>query len=531
MCALKYIKSNMSIQHLDDLPATEFVNVISNFSNFTGSIKQDGANLWFGMDGEQLYVSREGKSKSAKPMYAPGDFEDIAANDQFKAALIALQTVKSKIAAIIKEGENIEIEVIFGSQPNVVKYHDDDNHATIMFLRSIGTPSKDTITRLSNALRGHTVDVELPVKNSADGISITDESKTVNFKFQSVEHFKLPDIKNSQQVTSAVQELQAFMVQPSEVSGTTNAELEVTKTSDENKRAKINCIVKMNELKGAVKNAIMVAMSDDGSLNKEGYVISSKTDDKIYKLVNKHHFTKINEFFQKGRKTAIGVIMTTEPTADLQKRGGIVGIVKIKISTILGRPDFARAQTVKKSLSELGTQDFLKQFNISDLEATKIKINRAIDDGVKLLNVELSRLKNTKGGSIEISGESVSYSDSVMSRTKIAFAEAFADLKKLKNAIVKSTSIEELISAVYGRFIDLNTGIAEGKIKMISYTLLEDDAAVTEPAAQPQDKTSAGNVASKPTAVGGKYKFVMRSRNDAVLTAMKKTKLNIGGAK
>lgn len=522
----------MSIQHLDDLPATEFVNVISNLTNYTGSIKQDGANLWFGMDGDQLYVSREGKSKSAKPMYSPGDFEDIAANDQFKAALIALQTVKTKISTVIQDGENIEIEVIFGSQPNVVKYHEDDSHATIMFLRSIGTQSKDTIIKLSNVLRGHTVDVELPVKDSADGISITDESRTINFKFESVEHFTLPDVRKNEGVTSKLQELQNFMSQQSEVAEKSNAELEVTKTTDENKRAKIDCTIKMNELKGGVKQAVMATFSDDGSLNKEGYVISSKTDDKIFKLVNKHHFTKINEFFQKGRKTAIGVIMTTEPSADPQKRGGVVGNTKIKISSILGRPDFARAQTVKKSLSELGTQDFLKQFNITDIQGTKIKIIKAIDDGMRLLNVELSRFKTTKGGSINVGGENVSYPNSVVSRTKLAFAEAFADLKNLKDLIVKSTTVEQLISAVYGRFIDLNTGIVEGKFKMISYTLLEDDATAPAPASsQPQDKTSAADIASNPAPVGGKYKFVMRSRNDAVLTAMKSKKLKIGGAK
>lgn len=532
MCARKYIKTLMSIQHLDDIPSTEFVKVVANLKNFTGSIKQDGANLWFGLDGEQLFVSREGKSKNAKPMYTPGDFEDISANDQFKAALIALQTVKTKISNTISPDEVIEIEVIFGAQPNVVKYHDNDNTGSIIFLRSVGSTNHNSIRSLANALVGHSVDVEMPVKTTIDGISVTDETKTISFKFEGIKQIDLSAVASNTNVLQSLGKLQELMAAPSSIDGKSNAELEVFKTSDENKRAKIDTILKLNEAKAEVKQAMMQALSDDGSLNKEGFVLSSKTDDQIYKIVDKHHFTKINDFYQRGRKTAIGVVMTTDPNADLLKRGGIAGNTKIKISTLLGKPDFARAQTVKKSLAELGKDDFLKQFNITDLESHKIKINRVIDDGLKLLNVELIRFKNSKGGKIVVGREELGYTESVISRTKLAFAEAFADLKNLKQMVINSNSVEDLISAVYGRFIDLNTGIVEGQLKMISYTLLEDEAPSTPPASEPsQDKTAAGDIASNAQPVGGKYKFVMRARNDAVLTAMKSKKLKIGGAK
>ena len=528
----------MSIQHIDEIPATEMVRVVELLPTSKTSIKMDGANLWFGIDQQGLYVSREGKNKSAGKIFSPGDFEDVAPNDQFKAALAALQAVKTPISDIIKEGDVVEVEVLFGSQPNVVKYHESDNEATIVFLRMVsGDTGPGAIIKLGAVLQNRPVQVSCDVKTSPDGTQIETETIDVTFNFKANKQYNTSEIFQLADLEPELSNLKSAMSSPSEIEGLTNAQLEVAKANDANKRQKINCILYLSKLKTALKIKISDLMSQkiDNKMDKEGFVVYVG-ENEVYKVVDKDHFAKINEFFQKNRKTAVGTVLTTDPLADPSKRGGIVGETKIQLAKYLGKPDFARAQTVNASMKELGKEEFLKQFSIPDLQIAKNKMIAIIDSGINLLNVHNNRFSKLRGGELQIGDSKFSYTAPVINRTKIANAEAFNELNKIKENVIAAKDNEELIASIFGRFIDLNTNIAEGK-NMISYMLLEDEAPAgeaTPTAADPkQDSgTTAGSVAPKDTMVGsGRYKFVMRKRNDSVLTSMKQKKLKVSKGK
>ena len=528
----------MSIRHIDDLPSNEFVKVLERLHSSTTSIKMDGANLWFGVDQQGVFVTREGKNKSSGRVYNPGDFEDIAANDQFKAALSALQAVQTPLNEVLTENDIVEIEVIFGSQPNVVKYHNTDSEASIIFLRTISPNSnRDLIYKLGQVLKDRTVSTPCEVHKSADGVKLNKEVIDVQFNFATSKKYSTSSIIELSNLEPEITELRTAMSESSEISGLSNADLEIEKTSDSNKHQKINAKIKLHKLKVAVKNKMYNLLSQkiDDKSDKEGFVIDFGNSE-IYKVVDREYFTKINDFYQKHRKTAISTILTTDPNADSIKRGGIVGDVKIRLSSYLGKPEFARSQAVNVSLKKLGTTEFLKQFNINDLQTAKNKMLAIVNDGLKLLNVHNTRFIRNKGGELPLSDTKVSYTDAVINRTKTANAEALGELLKIKDAITSAKNVEDLTSAVFGRVIDLNTKILEGK-EMISFMLLEDEAAVDPQPSTASTKTqdvgtSAKNVASTDAKVGsGRYKFVVRARNDSVLVAMKKKKLNVTGAK
>lgn len=109
----------MSIQHLDDLSSRKMIDVVNRLEQFTTSIKLDGANLWFGIDSLGVFVSREGKNKSAARMYSGGDFEDVAPNDQFKATLSALQAVKTKLSEVMSPTDLVAMGISQGQQDHI----------------------------------------------------------------------------------------------------------------------------------------------------------------------------------------------------------------------------------------------------------------------------------------------------------------------------------------------------------------------------------------------------------------------------
>lgn len=523
----------MSIQHLDDLSSRKMIDVVNRIDQFTTSIKLDGANLWFGIDNLGVFVSREGKNKSAARMYSGGDFEDVAPNDQFKATLSALQAVKTKLSEVMTPTDLVEIEVIFGSQPNVVKYHDDDSKASIVFLRGVEGTKNEVVVKLGQVLENIPVTVDCEVKQSADGQNLQTETISVEFNFFTNKKYNTSAILKISDLSSELSELETIMNSDSEIVGKTNADLEDTKSTEENKRAKVNSVLKIAEAKKKLKNKIYSILSEkiDAKEDKEGFVISN--NEEIYKIVDRNNFGIINDFYQSVRKTAVSSILTTDPNADPTKRGGIVGHTKIEMAKYLGFPDFARAQAAKQSLKELGEQEFLKQFKIQNLEVTKNKLIAIANNGLKLLNIQFLRFDKSKGGELKRDNGSVSFTEPVIKRSKVAFAEATSELTKIRDGIINSKSVQDVITAVFGRFIDLNKNIAE-QLKgqnMISYMLLEDEAGDTT-ASQNSGAvdlgTKASDIAPKETVIGtGRYKFVMRKRNDSVLQAMKQKKLKI----
>lgn len=517
----------VGIKHLMDLDPSKFVEVVHTLPQYTASEKYDGANLWFGIEGGEVYVSREGKNKSATKTFTPGNFEDVAANDQFKAALIALSTAKTKIASVLDETDVVECEVILGSQPNVVTYADNDTESRIIFLRMV-SGDQTKLQKLFGVLQNTPVPVEMQVKHTEDGKNLIDDTLKTTFSFGIVTQKQITDAVTSDSVlVTALSGFDAYAKQ-------NDAALTNTATDEAATTKKTEVTFRMNSMKQKIIDRLLHLLN--ATPTGEGIVLTNIKTGEMYKLVNKSKFGRTNEFFQRGRKTAVGTILTTDRNADFFKRGGIVGDTKIQLATVLGFPDFARAQPVRQSLAQLGQSDFLNQFQVTDVNKTKMKMLAIVDVGIASLNTALEKFKTTGGGAINIDGQQVSYSEPVKRRTLIAFAEANAELNNIKTQLVAATTKESLISAVFSRFINLNT-VNESKQMNRIYSLMqlnEDEGAqvqstpgVPNPPSKPDVGTKAGDIANKPgqMSTGSDHKVVMRARNTAVLAAIRRSKL------
>lgn len=517
--------NTVGIKHLIDIDTPQFIGIVRGLGDYTASEKYDGANLWFGIDGGEVYVSREGKNKSAQKIFTPGNFEDVAANDQFKAALIALGTVKTKLSNILEQTDIVECEVIFGKQPNVVTYADDDSESKLVLLRMVSGDS-EKLSNVYDVLQNVVVPVELQVKHSTDGKALLDDTLKTEFSFGIATQTKIdPKVSSDGVLQAGINELEKY--------NTSNSTIIASAQTDEQtitKKAEVQ--FRLSSIKQRIIDRLLLLL--DSSPTGEGIVITNQKTGDVYKLVNKSKFGRINEFYQKGRKTAIGTILTTDRSADFFKRGGIVGDTKIQLASVLGFPDFARAQTVRKSLAELGEVDFINQFQINDVQGIKNKLLAIVNVGISSLMDALAKFNNTNGGSINVNGEQISYSESVKKRTLVAFAEANAELTNLKTKLTEANSKETIVSAVFGRFINLN--IVKESIQMRRiFSLMqmnEDEATQAPPPATDQNTktdvgTQAGNIAQNPAqlSTGSAHKPVIRTRNTDVLNAIRRARL------
>src|SRR5574343_628072 len=114
-----FIRISEGITHIDDLPMDKFVELLGRLKSMSFTEKLDGSNLWLGLDDSgKMYTSREGKRTNAERVYSPDDWNLNSANNQFKAAHSALVKVEDKIKKVMKPGNQVELEVLFGAQPN-----------------------------------------------------------------------------------------------------------------------------------------------------------------------------------------------------------------------------------------------------------------------------------------------------------------------------------------------------------------------------------------------------------------------------
>jgi hypothetical protein len=123
----------MSIPHLEDLPPSKLLEVLSQFWEYEATEKLDGSQLLFGIDEDGFYTSRE--TKGGLRIYNVDDYEVSFKNTYIRSAHIALESVLSSLKdAGLTVGCQVEVEVLYGEFPNVIQYSPDKSF--IIFLRT-----------------------------------------------------------------------------------------------------------------------------------------------------------------------------------------------------------------------------------------------------------------------------------------------------------------------------------------------------------------------------------------------------------
>jgi predicted transcriptional regulator len=450
---------NEGIDHVDDLPVDQFIQIISTLKDMRLSEKLDGSNLWAGVDDQgKVFISREGKRNNAKRMYAPEDWAKVGNNNQFIAATAAIINQQAIFTQCLKPGQMVELEVLYGNQPNTVVYNNAFN--LIAVLRGVEDTPLGVATSLAAALKDKTADVSVNLVSSDDGENLKMVLTDAKFQFITPKTFDAKKLEHGK-LNAEVKKLQDFAAKKSTIAGYTNAELAAVNLNKVPKEERDAAKSARQELLDTFQSDFIqpikallldtfIGGSRDGA---EGVVISNPNDGSQLKLVDKEKFTQRNVEVQQERANLQGAVMTTDQNADLAARGGLMGELKIMLAELLGNRNMARGAELNKVLASLKAQDvpaavqkLADQLQVDDYLAIR---NKAIALTSATQDKVAAALKEFKGQvQADTTGKKLGQDN--VKRTLVTYAEVNNRLKSLVAKLKGAEDMRGMVNAIYG---------------------------------------------------------------------------------
>ena len=298
-----------------------------------------------------------------------------SAYDGFKTAHAVLEKVQGTIKKIVQAGTAVNCEILFGAQPNTVIYGK-DNLNYIAFLEAIpgDDPSKelddDLPTKLYSKLKDQRITVQTKVSDTTDGSNIVCAPKTTDWSFSKSDSVQ-PEKLAHADVMGDVKGLEAFLEKSNKVAhdqgfDLTNFEVlkhRSPKLKDEKDRLtqlvhdKYIMPIKKKMLK--VVNSLQPSLraqdpdAQGGYSGIEGIILTDPKTKEQFKVVDKEEFTAVNKFNYEVRNRLTGRISTANDEADIESRGSIVGVAKIRCVQMFGIPGTEVPSQAKKVLEPL----------------------------------------------------------------------------------------------------------------------------------------------------------------------------------
>lgn len=488
------------ITHLEDLPLKEFIRTVETLKDKIVTEKLDGANLWFGLDENGVFTSREGKSPKKSRFYDVGDYAMVSAYNGFRAAHLALEAVEPSIKKYFQNGDTAEIEVLFGRQPNTVTYGVGDKNF-IVILRAVNDTPDERVQNLANALKNKVVAVKSTVVSSPDGENLQQEDVNMKWEFTRVAPMDTKQV-DTKEAMKLLSELKKYLKQKNEaLEGMSNeqvAELSLTsvpkpqREEAKKERERVNAYI-MTEFKGPIKELLLnnfvrkvkpflQAQDLDPSedIGVEGVVVRDPVSGSQTKIVDKDVFTAINIFNTAVRNNISGLVRTADQDAPVEARGGVFGQAKIRIAELLGAKELAVSSSAKRFITKFKQADaaataeaLAKSLNITSLPSVRTKTSAILKNALQEIDGILNDFKQEAGEfKLQLkTGKEIGISPEIMKRTLTAFAETKADVNKVNSAVLKSRTPAELVLALYGRTIESLFSGGENEVKE-SFNLL-----------------------------------------------------------
>lgn len=301
----------MSIKHFEDLPLHDLLHFLSNIDQYSATEKMDGSQLLFGFDDLGFYTSRE--TKGGKRVYDLTEYEIDFHTTYRRLAHSALRKcVDLLILAGMKIGDQVEVEILYGELPNVVEYSSSVNH--IIFLRTV-TGNVD-IDLLREVFDGHSVEIELSVPTTENGIDIESDKQKSTWNFVRVPEWDLDRDSLKPLLLDRLEYYKEFLSRTVPDMGISYSELlsihlgrlskynldkeSISKLRDTVRFYDINHRLAIKEilLKNIVRSRPSKLGPDVGFI--EGVVFTAP-DGKMFKLVDKHLFREVQQFYWQVR--------------------------------------------------------------------------------------------------------------------------------------------------------------------------------------------------------------------------------------
>lgn len=470
----------VGIQYINNLDTDLFVYAVKNLSKFRATEKMDGVALTTGIDHNgRLFTSRSTKGNERK-VYKSEEWGMGGASNVFKVAHAALEANIKLIKSVLSEGESVIIEIILGDQPNAIIYGKDDK-SYIIFLKSGDDTDMAKVDQLGHALADAEVTTNTLMIDTSDGLSTHESERSHTWRFMTPEYIPSDTIK-SIPVNGLVDDLEAYLKANNDLAYSlgiilTNrevAEISLTGIGKEHKdtikfereRVKDN----INDIKEPIINKLMAHLvskisprlqKDDPivPLGIEGVVFQDLDTGLEFKLVDQNEFAATNRFFHRVRNMVKSSVRTDKADAQLSSRGGIFGDGKSRIANLINVDGMAQPRNIKRILTKFQgdtvndtVRNFVSSIHESNFHAVKRK-SIAICDNI---HSELTRALKTfdedhKNYKLTLSsGKIVKYTDEIVRRTRMTFAEAFRATKQLQDDLMNTHTMEDFIIVMFG---------------------------------------------------------------------------------
>ena len=474
--------SDYGIAHIEDLDIETFIRALENIDKLDAVQKLDGANLRAGLNEHgNLYASRE--QKGGKRFYKQADFPKSSAYDGFRAAFEVLKQNEEIVKDIMAPGEAMNLEVIYGEQPNTVFYGKDNLCYLAILEMVIGDdpsidPDQDKVEMMYKKFKDRgIIHIQTMASDSIDGKSLARAPKTTDWKItksdkviglDNVEfkkELKLLKKYLSQENKAAFKmgkDLSNFEVMKDRSQGLS----EERKYIEERIKKDFKIPIKQTLLKLVTKQqpSLRGKIGDEGAYHGiEGIIFTDPKTREKFKIVDKEVFTRINQFNYQVRKGVATKTITVNPDQPKELRGGIIGEARLRSINMFGLSNADLPNQAKKVLANFKGSDRAKTLkNIADslhqlnFQAIKRKIQSIYVSALDDLDEALDAFKtNSDSYNLKLdNGQDIKYTKEIKRRTLMTFAEANKTIMEVLSKIRKTADMEQLLEIFFYKQLD-----------------------------------------------------------------------------
>ena len=485
---LSYLKESVSvgygIPHIEDLDTEIFIRMMENLSSLKAVQKLDGANLRLGIDSKnEIFTTRE--QKGGERFYSEKDFSNHTSNDGFRAAHLVIEKAQNYFLETLRTGECINLEILYGSQPNTVIYGKDGVNYIVLLEMVQGDdpsiiPDQSKIKDLYKKLKSQTFTVKSIRSDSVDGIQITKVPEVSNWKFSISDEVSV-DIFNDLDIESSLKSLKNYLDTENEFAESQGAHLtnfevlkEKSRIYTDEKKA-INDRV-LNDYKLPIKGQFLTVieklkpslrgenLSDEDFYDGiEGVIFTDPSTNEKFKIVDREVFSGVNKFNYQVRNFISSKTVSVNLDLPRESRGGIIGEARIRAIKLLQLENAELPTQTKKVLSkfladskEQTIKNIVKSLNQLNFRAIHRKIQAIYITALDDLEDDLESFKSSSSG-YEFNlpnGKTVKYTKEIKRRTLLFFAEARKQLIESMIAIKKCSDMEDLIEVFFNKQLD-----------------------------------------------------------------------------
>jgi len=444
--------ADYTITHIEDLDIEAFIRVIETLEEYNAVQKLDGANLRVGLDENgNLYTSRE--QKGGKRFYHESDFPKNSAYDGFRAAHLVCKKAEGYFSQALMPGESVNLEIIYGSQPNTVYYGKNDlNYIALLELLPGDDPTiepdQGKLKELFKLLKELTLVVRSVFNDTTDGITIVRTTQPSQWKFTRSDIVAVTDIQRVD-LKKELGELKQFLsirnsVAQSQGRELTNFELLKDRSRDLSDERKVVQDQIMTDHKMIIKKKLLdLVYQQKPSLRGditdkntyegiEGIIFTHPSTREKFKVVDKDVFLAVNKFNYEIRHGITNRILTTDESLSIESRGGIVGITQFRATRLFNIPGIELPSQTRKVLmqfkgdsKEETIHNICKSLHQLNFDGIKRKLQAiyiaALDDLEEALD---SFKQNVNDYNLKLkNGQTIKYTKEIQRRTLLVFAE------------------------------------------------------------------------------------------------------------